>query len=158
MTETAAYADVILPSCSFAEKAGHFTNTERRVQRISPAVNPPGEAKEDWWIIQEIANAMGGEWNYQSVEDITEEITQVTPQYQGMHWDAIGKNGLQWPCNDANPQGTRIMHNQQFLRGKGQMAAVPFRYAAELPDEEYPLVLTTGRLLEQYHTGTMTRM
>ncbi|MUL03415.1 formate dehydrogenase subunit alpha [Aliivibrio fischeri] len=157
MTETAAYADVILPSCSFAEKAGHFTNTERRVQRISPAVNPPGEAKEDWWIIQEIANAMGGEWNYQSVEDITEEITQVTPQYQGMHWDAIGKNGLQWPCNDANPQGTRIMHNQQFLRGKGQMAAIPFRYAAELPDEEYPLVLTTGRLLEQYHTGTMTR-
>ncbi len=86
LTETAQYADVVLPSCSFAEKSGHFTNTERRVQRISPAINPPGEAKEDWWIIQSIANAMGSDWAYQSVQDITEEICQVTPQYAGIHW------------------------------------------------------------------------
>ncbi|MGF1690708.1 formate dehydrogenase subunit alpha [Photobacterium kagoshimensis] len=157
LTETAQYADVVLPSCSFAEKDGHFTNTERRVQRISKAVNPPGEAKEDWRIIQDVAQAMGADWQYTSVKDITEEITQVTPQYAGIHWDRVGRDGLQWPCRDDNHQGTRIMHTESFIRGKGQMAAIPFRYAAELPDDEYPLVLTTGRLLEQFHTGTMTR-
>lgn len=157
LTETAQYADVVLPSCSFAEKSGHFTNTERRVQRISPAVKPPGEAKEDWLIIQDIANAMGSDWAYQSVEDITKEITQLTPQYAGIHWHRVGKDGLQWPCPDDASPGTRIMHTEQFTRGKGEMVAVPFRYAAELPDDEYPLILTTGRLLEQFHTGTMTR-
>ncbi|HAS8566173.1 TPA: formate dehydrogenase subunit alpha [Vibrio vulnificus] len=157
LTETAQYADVVLPSCSFAEKSGHFTNTERRVQRISPAVNPPGEAKEDWRIVQEIANAMGSDWHYRSVADITNEITRVTPQYAGLKWENITPEGVQWPSNKNNPAGTRIMHQTQFTRGKGQMEAIPFRYAAELPDEEYPLVLTTGRVLEQFHTGTMTR-
>ncbi|RZQ28113.1 formate dehydrogenase subunit alpha [Vibrio vulnificus] len=157
LTETAQYADVVLPSCSFAEKSGHFTNTERRVQRISPAVNPPGEAKEDWRIIQEIAKAMGSDWHYRSVADITNEITRVTPQYAGLKWENITPEGVQWPSNKNNPAGTRIMHQTQFTRGKGQMEAIPFRYAAELPDEEYPLVLTTGRVLEQFHTGTMTR-
>ncbi|HDY8125814.1 formate dehydrogenase subunit alpha [Vibrio vulnificus] len=157
LTETAQFADVVLPSCSFAEKSGHFTNTERRVQRIYPAVNPPGEAKEDWRIIQEIANAMGSDWHYRSVAEITNEITRVTPQYAGLKWDNITREGVQWPSNKNNPAGTRIMHQTQFTRGKGQMEAIPFRYAAELPDEEYPLVLTTGRVLEQFHTGTMTR-
>jgi formate dehydrogenase major subunit len=157
LTETAQYADVVLPSCSFAEKSGHFTNTERRVQRINPAVKPPGEAKEDWAIIQMLANAMGSDWNYQSVVDITNEIARVTPQYGGLRWENITLNGVQWPSNKNNPDGTRIMHQTQFTRGRGQMEAIPFRYAAELPDEEYPLVLTTGRILEQFHTGTMTR-
>ena len=157
LTETAQYADVVLPSCSFAEKSGHFTNTERRVQRINPAVKPPGEAKEDWAIIQMLANAMGSDWNYQSVADITNEIARVTPQYGGLRWENITINGIQWPSNKNNPDGTRIMHQTQFTRGRGQMEAIPFRYAAELPDEEYPLVLTTGRILEQFHTGTMTR-
>jgi len=157
LTETAQYADVVLPSCSFAEKAGHFTNTERRVQRVNPVVTAPGEAKEDWWIVQEIANAMGSDWDYHCVSDITNEIARVTPQYAGLRWDAITPNGVQWPSNKNNPAGTRIMHQTQFTRGKGQMVGVPFRYAAELPDEEYPLVLTTGRVLEQFHTGTMTR-
>ncbi|MEF1288705.1 formate dehydrogenase subunit alpha [Vibrio sp. M260118] len=157
LTETAQYADVVLPSCSFAEKSGHFTNTERRVQRVNAAVKAPGEAKEDWWIIQEIANAMGSDWHYLDVADITAEITRVTPQYAGLKWDNITPEGVQWPSNKNNPNGTRIMHQTQFTRGKGQMVGVPFRYAAELPDEEYPLVLTTGRVLEQFHTGTMTR-
>ncbi|MGR5261029.1 formate dehydrogenase subunit alpha [Vibrio astriarenae] len=157
LTETAQYADVVLPSCSFAEKSGHFTNTERRVQRLNPAVNPPGEAKEDWVIIQELANAMGGNWHYEHVSEITNEIARVTPQYAGLRWDAIPADGMQWPSNKNNPQGTRIMHQTQFTRGRGQMEAIPFRYAAELPDEEYPLILTTGRILEQFHTGTMTR-
>lgn len=146
-----------MPSFSFAEKEGHFTNTERRVQRIKPAVQPPGEAREDWRIIQDIANAMGGGWQYQHVSDITNEIARVTPQYAGLKWDNISRDGLQWPSSKHNPTGTRIMHQMQFTRGKGQMEAIPFRYAAELPDDEYPLVLTTGRVLEQFHTGTMTR-
>ncbi|MGL6260762.1 formate dehydrogenase subunit alpha [Vibrio sp. WXL210] len=157
LTETAQYADVVLPSCSFAEKAGHFTNTERRVQRLNPVVNPPGQAREDWVIIQDIAKAMGGDWDYQHVSEITNEITRVTPQYAGLRWEAIPTDGMQWPSNKNNPEGTRIMHRTQFTRGRGQMEAIPFRYAAELPDEEYPLILTTGRMLEQFHTGTMTR-
>ncbi|MFS1461454.1 formate dehydrogenase subunit alpha [Vibrio lentus] len=157
LTETAQYADVVLPSCSFAEKSGHFTNTERRVQRINPAVLPPSEAKEDWVIIQMLANAMGGGWGYNTVADITNEIARVTPQYGGLRWENITVNGVQWPSNKNNPDGTRIMHQTQFTRGRGQMEAIPFRYAAELPDSEYPLVLTTGRVLEQFHTGTMTR-
>ncbi|MBZ6067814.1 formate dehydrogenase subunit alpha [Aeromonas schubertii] len=157
LSETAQLADVVLPSCSFAEKSGHFTNTERRVQRLSPAIKGPGQAREDGWIIQQIANAMGGGWHYQSVAEITAEICRVTPQYAGIAWDKVGPAGLQWPCNDAAPEGTRLLHTRQFTRGKGQMVATPFRYAAELPDETYPMVLTTGRLLEQFHTGTMTR-
>ncbi|PMH44480.1 formate dehydrogenase subunit alpha [Vibrio sp. 10N.286.49.B3] len=157
LSETAEFADVVLPSYSFAEKSGHFTNTERRVQRLSPAVKAPGIAQPDWWIISQIANAMGGDWSYEKEQDITEEITQVVPQYAGIHWDAVTEKSIQWPCNDANPEGTRTMHIDEFRRGKGAMAGVPFRYAAELPDEEYPLILTTGRLLEQFHTGTMTR-
>lgn len=157
LTETAQYADVVLPAFSFAEKTGHFTNTERRVQRLMPAVEAPGEAKADWWIIQQIANAMGGNWNYQTIQDITAEIAQLTPQYEGITWDRVGKDGLQWPCNEKKPQGTRLMHQDGILRGKGQLIPTPFRYAAEMPDEDYPLVLTTGRVLEQFHTGTMTR-
>lgn len=157
LTETAQYADVVLPSCSFAEKSGHFTNTERRVQRLNPAVKAPGEAREDWAIIQSIANAMGSDWDYQSVENITNEIARVTPQYSGLRWQDITVDGIQWPSNRDKPEGTRIMHQTQFTRGRGQMEAIPFRYAAELPDEDYPLVLTTGRVLEQFHTGTMTR-
>ena len=157
LTETAQYADVVLPAYAFAEKAGHFTNTERRVQRLSPAVQAPGEAKEDWWIVQQIARAMGADWQYGSVKDITEEITRVTPQYAGIQWDRVGRDGLHWPCSLGDEQGTRVLHTETFTRGLGEMVAVPFRYAAELPDEEYPLVLTTGRLLEQFHTGTMSR-
>ncbi len=108
LTETAQYADVVLPSCSFAEKSGHFTNTERRVQRI------PGKAKEDWATIQMLANAMGGGWDYQSVADITNEIARVTPQYAGLRWENITVNGVQWPSNKNNPDGTRIMHQTQF--------------------------------------------
>ncbi|GAM77719.1 NAD-dependent formate dehydrogenase alpha subunit [Vibrio ishigakensis] len=104
LTETAQYADVVLPSCSFAEKAGHFTNTERRVQRLNPVVNPPGEAREDWVIIQDIAKAMGSDWGYRHVSEITNEITRVTPQYAGLRWEAIPANGMQWPSNKNNPQ------------------------------------------------------
>lgn len=157
LSETAQLADVVLPSCSFAEKQGHFTNTERRVQALSPAIKPPGTAREDWRIITEIANALGGNWHYQHVEQIQQEICSVTPQYAGMDWQRLGHESLQWPCNEHAPNGTRILHQTSFKRGRGEMVAVPFEYAAELPDDAYPLILTTGRLLEQFHTGTMTR-
>lgn len=157
LSETAQLADIVLPACSFAEKSGHFTNTERRVQALNPAVQPPGEAKEDWWIITQIANAMGANWTYTNVEQIHQELCQLTPQYAYMDWQRVAKESLQWPCNQDAPNGTRLLHRQQFTRGKAAMVPVPFQYAAELPDSDYPLILTTGRVLEQFHTGTMTR-
>jgi len=157
MTETAELADVVLPAASFAEKEGHLTNTERRCQRIRKAIKSPGHAKEDWQIIQDIANAMGGAWNYTSAKDIAGEINQVTPQYGGITWDRVGKDGLQWPCPTVDHPGTPYLHKGKFPRGKGLMKAIAFKEPAELPDDEYPLILTTGRVLDHFHTGTMTR-
>ncbi len=158
MTETAALADVVLPAAAFAEKDGTFTNTERRVQRLHKAVDAPGEAKPDWQIIQEIARAMGAtDWNYRRAEDIQDEINALAPSYGGITYDRIEKTGLHWPCPTGDHAGTPILHVGTFARGKGLMKAIPFKEPAELPDEEYPLVMTTGRVLEQFHTGTMSR-
>lgn len=158
MTETAELADVILPAASFAEKDGLYTNTERRAQRLHKAIDPPGEAKEDWVIIQELANAMGSDWNYKSACDIQEEIMKLTPQYGGISWERVKENdGLQWPCPTVEHPGTPYLHKGKFARGKGLMKAIPFKEPAELPDKEYPLILTTGRVLQHFHTGTMSR-
>lgn len=157
LTETARLADVVLPAAAYAEKDGLFTNTERRAQRIRKALNPPGQAKEDWIIIQEIANAMGSDWNYQSAHDIQEELRQLTPSYGGITWERVGNIGLQWPCPTLEHPGTPYLHKGTFARGKGAMVGIPFKEPAELPDEEYPIILTTGRVLQQFHTGTMTR-
>ncbi|PKG74133.1 formate dehydrogenase subunit alpha [Shewanella sp. GutCb] len=163
LTETAELADVVLPAAAFAEKLGHFTNTERRVQQLLPAVTPPGEAKNDWEIIQLIAKQMGEDWHYQTERQIWHEITEVTPQYRGITWKMIdsetanGRQGLQWPCPAEGHPGTPILHNKQFTHGKGQMRPVQYRLPAEMPCAEYPLILSTGRLLEQFHTGTLTR-
>ena len=157
LTETAEYADVVLPAASFFEKEGHFTNTERRVQRVNKVISSPGKAKPDWEIIQLLANKMGGNWDYQSPKDILKEINKVTPQYGGITWDRIGKDGLQWPCTDENHPGTAILHKDVFVRGKGKLKPIKIIAPAELPDAEYPLTLTTGRVLQHYHTGTMTR-
>ncbi len=157
LTETAEFADVVLPAKAFAEKTGHFTNTERRIQRLNVAVKSPGETKEDWEIIQLIANAMGSDWNYQEVKDITEEINLTTPSYAGITWDRIGLNGLQWPCPTTGHPGTPYLHKDKFARGLGLFHAVSYIGAVEQPDEDYPLIMTTGRVLEQFHTGTMSR-
>jgi formate dehydrogenase major subunit len=157
LTETAQLAHVVLPATSYAEKDGLFTNTERRAQRIRKALNPPGQAKEDWVIIQEIANAMGSDWKYQSAYDINEEIRQLTPSYGGITWERVGHTGLQWPCPTLEHPGTPYLHKGTFARGKGLMVGIAFKEPAELPDAEYPLILTTGRVLQQFHTGTMTR-
>jgi formate dehydrogenase alpha subunit len=156
LNETAQTADVVLPSACFAEKEGTFSNTERRVQRVRKAVNPPGQAKDDWWITCEIGTRMGYEMKYQNSEEIFEEIRKVTPSYAGITYDRIEKEGIHWPCPNIEHPGTPILHIGKFTRGKGVLHAIEYIPPAEQIDDEYPLYLTTGRLLYQYHSGTMT--
>lgn len=157
MTETAELADVILPGVTIAEKDGTITNTERRVQRIRKAVEPAGESKPEWQIICELAQKMGYDMSYNDPGEIMEEIAQITPIYGGIYYNRLDNGGLQWPCLDINHSGTKYLHKNKFSRGKGKFSAVEFKEAAELPDEEYPFIFTTGRVLYHFHTGTITR-
>jgi formate dehydrogenase alpha subunit len=156
MTETAQKADVVLPGRCFAEKDGTFSNTERRVQRVRKAVDAPGEAWDDWKIIGEIASRMGYPMTYADPEAIFEEIRRVTPSYAGITYARIEREGLHWPCLNPEHPGTPVLHREQFTRGKGKFHAIDWQPPAEVVDEEFPLYLTTGRILYQYHTGTMT--
>ena len=160
LTETAQLADVVLPAASFAEKDGTFTNTERKVQRVRAAVPSPGEARQDWEIIAEIARRMGAQdgWDYRDVAQIVDEIRAVTPSYAGISLERLDdEGGLCWPCPDESHPGTPILHIGQFTRGKGKFFPIGYLPPAEVADADYPLTLTTGRMLEHYHTGTMTR-
>ena len=160
LTETAKLADVVLPAACFAEKNGTFTNTERRVQRVRKAVNPPQGARDDAQIICEVAAKMGAVLapeGGKNVAGIFDEMATVTPSYAGLSYKRIDEQGIQWPCPDAESAGTSILHVGNFARGKGKFHPVTFIAPAENTDDEYPLVLTTGRVLYQYHTGTMTR-
>ncbi|KJS33209.1 MAG: formate dehydrogenase [Desulfatitalea sp. BRH_c12] len=156
MTETAQLADVVLPSACFAEKEGTFSNTERRVQRVRQAVTPPGRCKDDWWITCAVATRMGVPMQYADSRAIFEEVVKVTPSYAGITYDRIANEGMHWPCPTTEHPGTPILHGQQFTRGKGKFHAIEWIPPAEQVDEDYPLYLTTGRVLYQYHTGTMT--
>ncbi len=156
LTETAKLADVVLPSACFAEKDGTFTNTERKVQRVRRAVNPPGEAKQDWEITCEIATRMGYAMSYESSEAIFEEIAKLTASYAGISYARIEYEGLHWPCPAPEHPGTPILHVGEFTCGKGNFHAIEYIPPAELADQKYPLFLTTGRILYHYHTGTMT--
>jgi len=156
MTETAQLADVVLPSSTFAEKEGTFTNTERKVQRIRKALEPHGQAKEDWWIISELARRMNYPMSYGNSEDIMREITEVTPSYCGINYQRLQDDGIHWPCTGTDHPGTPCLHMDQFTCGLGVFHAIDHVPPAEEPDDEYPLYLTTGRVLYQYHTGTMT--
>lgn len=156
LTETAQLAHVVLPSLSFAEKEGTFTNTERRVQRVRRAIPGPGEAKEDWKILCEISMRMGYPMNYGSAKDIMREIARVTPSYSGITYERIEHEGIHWPCPSQDHPGTPILHVDKFASGKGMFHAIEYIPPAELPDEEYPFFLTTGRILYHYHTRTMT--
>jgi len=157
MTETAGLADVVLPSACFAEKDGTFTNTERRVQRVRKAVEPPGKAKEDSWIVMELSNRLGYEMRYNLVEEALWEAGKLWPALAGITYARIAKIGLQWPCPTYNHPGTPYLFKGSFPRGKAVFTITRYRPPEELPDDEYPLVLSTGRQLFQYHTGTMTR-
>ena len=156
LTETAQLADLVLPAASFAEKDGTFTNTERRVQRVRKAVSPPGEAKADWVILMEIMNKLGYAKTYHSAASIMEEIAEVTPQYGGISFTRLEHETLQWPCPNADHKGTRYLHKDGIARGKGLFKAAEYQTSAELPDTDYPYLLTTGRILYHYHTNTMT--
>lgn len=157
LTETAKIAHVVLPTASFAEKDGTFSNTERRVQRVRKAVDSPGEARQDWQIICDIATKMGYPMSYKDAEEIFEEIRKVTPQYAGITYNRLGLTGIAWPCPDTSHPGTPILHTAKIARGKGLFACVEFRLPAETPDKEFPFILTTGRDYYQYHSATMTR-
>jgi formate dehydrogenase alpha subunit len=158
MTKTAELAHVVLPAASFAEKDGTFVNSERRVQLVRKAIEPVGRSKPDWVILCELAQRLGYPMQYQSTEEIFEEIRTLVPIYAGMTYRRLeDNNGLQWPCPDENHPGTPTLHVGKFARGKGHLSAVEYRPPAEEPDEEYPFILTTGRSFMQYNAGTMSR-
>ncbi len=156
LTETAKLADVVLPSACFAEKDGTFSNTERRVQRVRKAVKSKGQAKDDWRIICELSTRMGYAMSYESAEAIMEEIAKVTPSYAGIDYKRLEEGGIHWPCPNKEHPGTPILHTQQFPIGKGVFNPVDYVEPAEKTDDKYPLYLTTGRVIYQYHTGSMT--
>jgi formate dehydrogenase alpha subunit len=170
LTETGQLADVILPSTSFAEKSGTFTNTERRVQLGVQALQPIGEARPDWTVVRDLGKRMleigdlrlesGARfagWEYTSSGQIMDEIAALTPSYGGISHARLGTQGLQWPCPNAEHPGTPILHVGKFSRGLGKFSAVEHIPPAELPDDEYPYLLTTGRILYHYHSGSLSR-
>ncbi|MBS1187004.1 MAG: fdhA [Burkholderiaceae bacterium] len=159
LNETAQLADVVFPACSFAEKDGTFTNTERRVQLLQPAIPRVGEARPDWEIICAVAEAMGTKFGYESSAQVMEEIASLVPSYGGIRHERLTNGGLQWPCLDTDHPGTRFLYAEKFptASGKGKFWAVEYENLGEQSDDKYPLVLSTGRLLEHYHTGTMSR-
>lgn len=156
LTETAELADVVLPAVTFAEKDGTFTNTERRVQRLRKAINPIGMAKPDWKILMEVMSVLGYDKKYNDASEIFDEISEVTPSYGGMSYKRLDLKGLQWPCLDEKHPGTKFLHSGKFTRGKGLFKPADYVKANELPDAEYPTILTTGRILYHFHTLSMT--
>jgi formate dehydrogenase major subunit len=160
LTETAEFADVILPATSFFEKYGTYTNSDRRVQVGQQALEPPGQARLDWELVCEISTRMGYPMKYESAEEIFAEFTALAPSYAGLDYENLMPTGKLWPCPDpATSDGKQLLFGDGFPTpsGRGKFVPVDYQPAAELPDEEYPFILNTGRLLEHWHTGTMTR-
>jgi len=157
LTETAELADVVLPGVSFVEKDGTFTNVGRRVQRVRKAIPEIGQTMQEWEIICEISKRMGYQMTYNSPEEIMEEIASLTPPYGGIHYDRLDGQGLQWPCPNRDHPGTAYLHEGSFSRGKGLFTPVEYHPPAESPDDEYPLILSTGKNLHHLHTGAVTR-
>ena len=157
LTETAELADVVLPATSWAETDGHFTNTERRIQRVRKAVEPPGEARPDWWIIGQMAQRMGmSGFDYDSPVPIFNELCELSPIYNGIDWELADGGQYQWPIPYRGHPGTPRLHEKEFVNGRGKFSFTDYRDPAETIDESYPLWLTTGRRLESYHTRTQT--
>jgi len=154
LTETAKYADVFLPAACYAEKEGTFTNTERRVQRVRKAVEPPGQCRPDWEIICDLSRRMGYHMEYSNSEEIFNEMRSLTPSYAGITYARIDKVGIQWPCPTEDHPGTKFLHEGRFPRGKGLLQGIEYEAPAELTNEEYPILLTTGRMLYHYNVTT----
>jgi formate dehydrogenase alpha subunit len=171
LNETAQLAHVVLPGVSFAEKEGTFTNTERRVQRVQPAIPIKGEARRDLEIICDLGRRLSGSnghvpteivhpvsnWNYDGASAVWDEIAALTASMAGITYKRLESGGLQWPCPSIDHPGTPILHTEKFTRGLGKFTPLTFREPAENPDEEYPFTLNTGRVLQHWHGGTMTR-
>jgi len=157
VNETGQRADVVLPGVSFAEKGGTFTNTERRVQLVRPALQAPGQARQDWIILTEVARRLGADWSYSAPAMIFDEMARLTPSYAGISHDRLEAGGIQWPCPMPEHPGTPILHTERFTRGLGQFSAVEHQPPAEIPDAEFPLYLSTGRILFHWHGGTLSR-
>ena len=160
LTETAWHADVILPSSAHAEKTGTYTNTNRTVQMGRQVLPPPGDARQDWWITQAIAQRMGLDWSYLHPSDVFNEMCQIMDSLKNISWERLDKeNAITYPCEAPDSSGSEYIFRESFPTANGRGKIVPARLIppAELPDEEFPLILTTGRLLEHWHTGSMTR-
>jgi formate dehydrogenase major subunit len=160
LTETAWHADVILPATAHAEKSGTFTNTNREIQMARAVISPPGQARQDWELIQEIANRIGLNWNYKTLSDIFSEMTKAMPSLNNITWDRLQREGsVTTPCDGPNQPGNEIIFGSGFPTESGLGRIVPAKIIPpnELPDDTYPMILTTGRILEHWHTGSMTR-
>jgi formate dehydrogenase alpha subunit len=157
LTETAKLAHVVLPAASFAEKDGTFTNTERRVQQVRRAVEPPGQAMADWQIVCALSRRLGYPMAYAHPREIMAEIARLVPIYGGISYERLEAASLQWPCPRPDHPGTPILYTRRFPRGRARFHPVDWLPPAEVPDADFPLVLTSGRTLFQYHTGTMSR-
>ena len=160
LTETAHYADVILPASAFPEKTGTFTNTDRRVQMGRQAIDPPGEARQDLVIIMDMARRLGLDWDYGGPRDVFNEMRQAMPSIAGITWERLEvESAVTYPCEQEGDPGDEVVFAERFPRAGGKALLVPagFRNADELPDDEFPLVLITGRQLEHWHTGAMSR-
>jgi len=157
LTETAQFAHLVFPGSCFAEKSGTFTNTERRFQLLRKAVDLPGRAKDDFTILCLLGSALGLDFSYNNPGEVMEEIASLVPAYGGISFDRLEREGLQWPCPDLEHPGTQYLHKDRFTRGKGLFVIPEYTPPQELPDDEYPYYLSTGRMFSHYHTGTMTR-
>ena len=157
LTETAKLADLVLPGACYAEKTGTFTNTERRIQLLRKAVEPPGDARDDFTILCMMGKALGLDYPYADPGEVMDEVASLTPIMGGVHFDRLGSAGLQWPCPEDTHPGTRFLHEGRFSRGKGLFVVPGYTPPKERPDETYPYTLITGRMFSHYHTGTMTR-
>ncbi len=157
LSETAHYADIVLPAVSFAEKDGTFTNTERKIQRIRKAIPSIGDSKADWEIISDLMNRLGYSADYKSPSDIMDEIATLTPIYGGINYSRIEEVGISWPCPTTDHKGTKFLHKGTFTRGLGLFTPTHHFGPMETPDAEYPFILTTGRSLYHFHTSTMTK-
>ena len=157
LTETAYFADVVLPSTAFFEKTGTYTNTDRRVQIGRRAIDPPGEAREDWRIVAELSERLGYPMEYETEAEIFDEIASLTPFMAGMSYERLGGHGLVWPCTRPNHKGKEILFDKSFPSGPGKLIPVQYAPAREMPDDDYPFVLNTGRNIYHWHTGAITR-
>lgn len=156
--ETAGYAHVVLPSCGFLEQDGSFTNGERRIQRVRAALPAPGEARPDWLQVMQAANLMGANWSYNSPAEVMDEIAAVAPKlFGGVAYERLDPDGLQWPCPDRDHAGTSTVHADGFILGRGRLMCIDYEASPEHGVDGYPYTLVTGRVLEHYNVGTMTR-